>query len=179
MYEPILVLFWMVGLTYFIFLGDNILGGISTSTQMRTRKKIYEIVRKHAPHAKTFYDLGCSKGTLTLTIKKLLPHLTIYGFDNSKWRIVLAKTKAIILNKPIFFVYQDIFEINVQKADVVFIYLPRELLPRLEKKLLAELSLGAIVITNTGFFPNWKPITTHITHPNKEAYQKLFVYLKS
>src|SRR6056297_2158747 len=47
---------------------------------------------------------------------------------------------------------KDIFQSDLRKAKIVYTYLWYDLMPILEKKLLKELPLGAVVITNTSHF---------------------------
>jgi len=54
-------------------------------------------------------------------------------------------------------------------------------MPPLEKKLQKELKKGAMVITNTSKFPNWKPVQKIITYSktsNVPDFETLFVYVK-
>jgi len=89
--------------------------------------------------------------------------------------------KSIFSGQKINFKKQDIFETNLKDADIVYTYLWYDLMPPLEKKLQEELKQGAIVITNTSNFPNWKPIEKVITYPKVSKmpdFETLFIYIK-
>ncbi len=172
------LLIFLFLIIYYIILSDKLFGDIDTPSSKKVRKKVCEIIKKHHPHAKTFYDMGCSRGAFALAIQKSFPHLKVCGVDNNRWRIFLCKIRAHITKQPVLFTHQDLFTLNLREVDVVYLYLLRSLMPILEKKLLAELKPGAIVIINTGFFPNWKPITYYVINPNHEEFEKIFVYKK-
>ena len=92
--------------------------------------------------------------------------MKIIGIDDSVVRIFTAKARSIF-KKNVSFFKQDIFIADVSSADVVYIYLPRELMPALQKKLQTELKTGAIAISNKVFFPSWQPI---------EKLDDIFIY---
>jgi hypothetical protein len=73
----------------------------------------------------------------------------------------------------------NLFETDLRNADIVYTYLWYDLMPPLEKKLQRELKKGAIVITNTSNFPNWKPVKTYVTCLRVPSFEKLFVYIKN
>lgn len=58
--------------------------------------------------------------------------------------------------RRVSFLKRDFFVTDIFKADIIFIYVPRVLLPKLEKKLQKELKKGAMVITYRISFPHWK-----------------------
>lgn len=180
-----LLLTAIVGITivlFLIFAFDSLLRGHDLSTSRRVTRALVEVIRKHKPNAKKFYDLGCAHGDLSLAIKKILPNLEIYAVDNSSIRIFFAKLKSKILGRSISFIKQDIFDTNVRSADIVYTYLWYDVMPPLEKKLQNELKRGAIVVTNTSNFPVWEPIHKIITYPKASKtpnFETLFVYLAS
>lgn len=160
---------------------DSLIRGHDLTTSKRATKALAAIIQKHNPGAKNFYDLGCARGTLLLRLKKIFPHLDIYGIDNSALRVFFAKLKSIILRRKIKFQKQDIFKIDLHRADVIYTYLWYDLMPVLEKKLQKELKHGAIVITNTTHFQDWQPIEKVVTYPNVSKtpnFETLFVYFQ-
>lgn len=165
----------------FILAFDSILRGHDLATSKRAIRALVKIISRHKPDAKNFYDLGCGRGTLILAVKRRLPYFTAYGIDNNGIRIFFARLKSIFFGQKINFEKQDIFETNLENADIVYTYLWYDLMPPLERKLQEELKQGAIVITNTSNFPNWKPIEKVITYPKVSKmpdFETLFVYIK-
>ena len=166
---------------FFVLAFDSILLGHDLATSKRAIRALVKIISQHKPDAKNFYDLGCGRGTLVLAVKRRLPCLTAYGIDKNGVRIFFAGLKSIFSGQKINFKKQDIFETNLKDADIVYTYLWYDLMPPLEKKLQEELKQGAIVITNTSNFPNWKPIEKVITYPKVSKmpdFETLFVYIK-
>jgi SAM-dependent methyltransferase len=147
-------------------------------TSKKAILEIVKIIKKYAPDASNFYDLGCGHGRVVLEIKKEMPNLNVYGIDKNPIRIFFAKIKALILKRKIHFVNENIFNINLSQADILYTYLWYDLMPVLEEKVKKELKKGAVVITNTSHFSNLKPIETIRVHPKikDENFEKLFVY---
>jgi|TARA_B100001971_G_scaffold215064_1_gene256967 SAM-dependent methyltransferase len=177
----ILVLF-VIALPLFLILAiESLVWGHDLPTSRRGTRALAKTIQKYKPNAKTFYDLGCAHGILSLRMKRILPHLEIQAIDNSAVRIFFAKLKSKILGCRIHFQKQDIFKTDLRNADVIYTYLWYDLMPILEKKLQKELRQGTVVITNTSHFQNWQPIEEVITYPNVSKspnFETLFVYIK-
>lgn len=165
-------------LLFFVFAIDLLLRGHDLPTSKRAIKTIYKIISEYNTSTANFYDLGCGRGTLVIAIKKKLPYLSVYAIDNNAVRLFLARLKAMLYRQKIVFKKMDIEWIDLRNADIVYTYLWYDLMPPLEKKLRKELKKGAMVITNTSNFPNWKPLKAYITYPKKPDFEKLFVYIK-
>ena len=166
---------------FLIFALDSLIRGHDLPTSTRATRALVKAIKQYKPDAQNFYDLGCGRGTLSLAIKKALPGLEIHSVDNSTVRIFFAKLKSKILGRKIDFRKQDIFEVDLGQADVVYTYLWYDLIPPLEKKLQNELKPGAIIITNTSNFPTWQPIHKVVTYPKISKtpdLETLFVYIK-
>ncbi len=174
-FSVFVVLFLVVSL-------DSLLRRHDLPTSRRAMRHLVKIISQYKPEAANFYDLGCGRGTVVLHIKGEFPHLKVYGTDNSAVRIFFAKLKAMLLGRRVKLAKQDIFKTNLRDADIVYTYLWYDLMPPLEKKLQAELRKGALVITNTSNFPNWKPVKKVITCPKVTKlpdFETLFVYIKN
>ena len=166
---------------FLIYILDSLIQGHDLPTSRRATRALVKVIKQHKPDAKNFYDVGCAHGSLSLAIKKALPHLEIYAIDKSAIRIFFAKLKSKIFGGRVNFKKQDIFTVNLRSADIVYTYLWYDVMPPLEKKLQSELQQGAIVVTNTSNFPTWQPIQKVVTYtkisklPN---FETLFVYRK-
>jgi len=161
---------------------DSLVKGHDLPTSKKTTNILIKTIIKYKPKAKNFYDLGCGHGTLSLCLKKSLPELPIYGVDNNRVRIFLAKLKNKILRRKVNFQTQDIFKLDLHDAEIIYTYLWYDLMPILEKKLQKELKPGALVITNTSCFKDWQPTAKIVTHPettNPTNFETLFLYIKS
>ncbi len=172
----------LTGVLFFlIFALESVFRGHDLPTSRRATRALADVVKKYQADGETLYDLGCSHGSLSLRLNKLLPQLQIYAVDNSAVRVFFAKLKNIILGRKVKFRRQDIFNIDLRNADIVYTYLWYDLMPRLEEKLQRELRKGALVITNTSHFQDWKLTEKVITHPGADktpGFETLFVYIK-
>lgn len=171
----------IVLLSFFVLAMEFLVRGHDSPTSGRATKALAVAIQKYKPGAKTFYDLGCANGALSLRLKKILPCLEIHAIDNSAIRILFAKLKGKILRRKIDFQNWDIFQTDLRNADVVYAYLWHDLMPVLEKKLRKELRQGAVVITNTSHFQDWQPTEKVVTYPKVSKipdFETLFVYIK-
>jgi SAM-dependent methyltransferase len=172
------IIFLILAIFYFVFMLDILIFGHNLSTSKKAILEVVKIIKKHAPKALNFYDLGCGHGKVVLEIKKEMPNLNVYGVDKNLIRIFFSKIKALILKRKINFINENIFNIDLSKADILYTYLWYDLMPVLEEKIKKELKKGAIVITSTSHFYNLKPIETVRVYPEikDENFEKLFVY---
>lgn len=159
------------------------IGGVNVlSTSREAMRKVLAIIESHQLNKINFFDLGCGDGKIVLAVKKRFPNLNVSGIEKSCLLIFFSKIRALpfllFKKKKISFKKGDLFAKNLKEADIIYCYLPRNLIADLEKKLKKELKNGAIVITNTTFFPNWQPKKVFVVHPKKPDFEKLFLYLK-
>jgi len=135
-------------------------------TKMDQIKKVLKLagVKK----GKKFYELGSGDGRVVFAAASLGAHSV--GIEQSWLRVLYSryKTSLLLRNKAqrlalhpkgvnVSFYHNNIFRRNFHDADVVYIYLLQKGVKKLEEKLKKELKPGAVVITQTYHFPNWKP----------------------
>lgn len=128
---------------------------------------------------KTLYDFGSSRWNFMYALLKICPKLETVGIENDGLKIACAKFENLfhIHRYRISFLKTDFFAADISKADIIFIYVPRVLLPELEKKLQKELKKGAIVITYRISFSHWKPkviLETDII--DRASRNSIFIY---
>ncbi|MEK7161484.1 MAG: class I SAM-dependent methyltransferase [Patescibacteria group bacterium] len=152
----------------FVFLADSSFGGLDFSTNRETIKQVVGIIKQRHLESGNFYDLGSARGNFASQIAGVFPNLRVTGIDNNSLRLLVSKIRTMFL-KNINFQKENIFKTNVSSADVIYIYLPKELMPELQAKLQKELKPGSMVITNKVSFPNW---------PLVEKLNELFIYAK-
>lgn len=148
-------------------------------TNKDTTKKIGEFINKHYPQKNTFYDLGSSWGGFVFDIIEQCPQLQITGIDNSLIRIWISRLRAWFGNKKIIFKKEDIFKTDVSKADLVYVYIPLVLLPKLALKLEKELPREATVVTSVSNpinFTGWKPVEVIPKNKKNENERDIFIY---
>lgn len=121
-------------------------------TKLKTIRKILKLagVKK----SKKFYELGSGDGRVVNEATKM--GANAYGIEQSWLRVLYSRYKATNLNNAKFY-HGNIFSKNYSDGDIVYIYLLLKGVAKLEEKLKKELKKGAVVITQTYHFPNWKP----------------------
>jgi hypothetical protein len=111
---------------------------------------------------------------------KVCPELTIIWIENDPVKIFFARFEKIMrlkfLKWPIFR-KADFFTTDLQSADVVFLYVPRNLLPKLFDKFQKELKNGATVIIYRIDFPEWRVFDTIKTDRGRwVSKNNIFIY---
>lgn len=101
-----------------------------------------------------FYELGSGDGRVVLAAASL--GAESIGIEQSWMRVLYSLYKGRSFKKARF-LHGNIFSKNYSDADVIYIYLLHKGVALLEQKLNKELRIGAVVITQTYHFPNWKP----------------------
>lgn len=106
---------------------------------------------------KVFYELGSGDGRVVIEAAKLGAKAN--GIEQSWMRVWYSRYKSRMegTNKKTHFCHGNIFDRNYYPADIVYIYLLTPAVHKLEEKLKKELNPGAIVITQTYHFKNWRP----------------------
>lgn len=147
---------------------------LPTSTLAATH--VAHAITTYHPHAKTVYDLGSGHGRFLNALATILPDLLLVGIDSSWIRVRISKLRSRHQAHRVRFVRGNIFTTNLADADVVYLYLWWTQLAPLERMLLRALTPGSLVITNTSYFPTWRPVTTVTTHTDHPDFERLFVY---
>ena len=170
-------LFFLAVFTLVIFFFDSSFGGSDFVSRQGVVDALNGVIRREKLENGTFYDLGSCRGSFAKNMAKAFPTLTVRGIDNSRIRTVCAKAKGIFL-KNLVFTKGDIFTANVSLADIVYLYLPQELMPALQEKLQKELKSGAVVISASVSLPSWQPSQVYDLPEQGLKVPKLFVYRK-
>jgi len=135
------------------------------------------IIRLHGKDKGHLYDLGSCRGGFIVSLLASQPFMKATGVDISRFRVRWSQIRSWLNASRAHFIRNDFFEVNLADADVVYLYLQPSLMSRLEQKMKSELKSGAMVITNTQYFPNWQPVETRVVHPANPAHEKLYVYI--
>jgi precorrin-6B methylase 2 len=166
-----LIIFGFLSLTVFIFLvylADGVFGGLDFASSRAQAKQVINIIKDRNLGSGRFYDLGSARGGFAVRIAKAFPKLHVRGIDDNGFRTAFAKFRSIFLNNVVFF-KGSVFAADISSADIIYIYLPQELMPNLQDKLQKELKPGSIIISNRVSFPNWQPL---------KKIDRLFIYAK-
>ena len=153
---------------FFLFLTDGFFGGLDFPTGDEEIGQVSGMIQRKRLESGILYDLGSARGNFAAKIAKANPKLTVYGIDDSWFRIFPSRVRALFL-KNLTFKKENIFAADLSEADIIYIYLPQELMASLETSLQKELKPGAIIITNRVSFPAWR---------ESEKNGQLFLYAK-
>lgn len=123
-------------------------------TKMDTLRKILKGLK--IKKGQIFYELGSGDGRVVLEAGKL--GAKAIGVEQSWIRVWFSRLSAKKENiKDTYFYHGNIYDREYYPADIVYIYMLQKCVDELEKKLKKELKTGAIIITQTYHFKNWKP----------------------
>lgn len=108
-----------------------------------------DIVRKalklvHLKKGEIFYDLGSGNGDVLIEAAKL--KAKVFGFEISPFYFLISKIRTFKYPN-VQIKYQNIKNIDLKKADVVYCYLLPELLEKLSVKFIRELKIGSQIIS--------------------------------
>ena len=115
------------------------------------------------------YDLGCGDGRLLI---KAATHygITGVGIDIDGTLLSEARTNAkqAGVQSHLTFMKGDLFESDVEPADVVFLYLLPHLNLRLRPHLLRQLKPGVRIVSHQFDMGDWPPDLTLTLEPSEE-----------
>ncbi len=107
----------------------------------------------------TVYDLGAGDGRVVIVAAREFGARAI-GIEIDPLRALLSQLTLLVfgLKSRARIIRANLFEVNLQDADVVIIYLLPKAYERLVPKLRAELKPGVRVVTLTYPLPDWQPV---------------------
>lgn len=115
------------------------------------------------------YDLGCGDGRLL--IRAAIDYgVTGTGIDLDETLLSLARTQAqrAGVEGRLTFYQGNLFESDIRRASVVFLYLLPHLNLRLRPRLLTQLKPGARIISHQFDMGDWAPALTLKLEPSEE-----------
>jgi len=170
---------------YSIFLIDAIISNIRVEyidvpSSKRAIENIKKTIRELELKKVVFYDLGSSRGSLAISIKKSFPHFDVYGFDRSGFKIILSRAKAFLWGAKVNFFRRDILKVDIREADIIYTYVWPTTVEKLQEKFDKEAKNGTFFIASTFPFPNWRAILERetLTIKRDPSFEKIFLYRK-
>ncbi|MDD5731426.1 MAG: methyltransferase domain-containing protein [Patescibacteria group bacterium] len=180
-FTALLIIF--ISFLYSVFILDSILTNIhikyiDVSSSKKATQKVKEILEKLDLKKATFFDLGSGRGAFAIRIKKFFPDFQVYGFDRSPFKIYFSRARSSFVRQKVIFARKNIFDVDLSRADIVYIYTWPETMEKLKNKLEKELRQGAIIIVSTFPVPGWQPQFTQETLMIKKdpGFEKMYVY---
>jgi len=123
-------------------------------------KDIEKIIGRYFPWKSVFYDLGSGRWSLLFPLSKLVPKCRFVGVENIPFQIKFCRflQKFLFQRKNLHFIQDDFSITNISWANMLFLFVPRWLLPNLKKVLQAKMKKKQILILYRISFLDWKPI---------------------
>lgn len=112
----------------------------------------------HITPGSMVYDLGSGDGRLLLLAAG--KGARAVGFEINPFLVFWSTLKAFFspYRNHVNTIWKNFWKADISRADVVFVYLLPWRMEALGKKLKEELTPGALVVSNSFIFPNWKII---------------------
>lgn len=122
--------------------------------------EIANIIRRYFPWKSIFYDLGSSRGSVLFPLSKLVPGSHFVGVENIAFQVKFCRflQKFWFRRKNLQFIQEDFFTVDISWTDMLFLYVPRILLPNLKKLLQTKMNNKQILILYRISFKDWTPI---------------------
>lgn len=184
-----IIIFLILGIVIFI-ITTGLYSAITTSPFSPSNKEIIETALNLAELKKdeVLYDLGCGNGTVLIIGAKKFQTKTV-GYELSFLRYLISKINILIngCQKNAKVYLGDLYQANLNQADVIYLWLTPKAFPRLEEKFNKELKTGSRVIAYSSPLNFWQPdkILNIPSSPNKffslipsADGGQLFLYIK-
>ena len=125
-------------------------------TSMERCRNMLELANVHS--GDSVYDLGCGDGRLLIMAARRFGALGT-GVEIDPVRVWVGRLLVWVLGlrRQVRILRGNLYEVDLSKADAVFLYLSPEVNRRLEPKLVKELRPNARVISNWHPIVAWKP----------------------
>ena len=166
----------------FLFLAVNLYFSILTRNcpYLGTSQKTIDKILKEAElkEGQYFLELGCGDGRVLRQAAREYK-MKGRGIDIHGWAIL--KAKILARNKNIEFKKTDIFKTDIGGADVIYLFLTREILKKLAPKLRREIRPGALLISHGFEIPEFRECLWKIVEHEKDlpSYQRKTYFYKS
>jgi hypothetical protein len=120
-------------------------------------KKLIEIAELKS--GQIIMDLGCGDGRLLIYAKQH-HDITAIGYEMSPVPYYLALIRRFFTKTKFEIRCKNFFKSNLDEANVIFLYLIPDVLPKLGEKLLKECKKGTKIISHTFKIPTLTPVKT-------------------
>ncbi len=148
------LVFFILFAVYMVFL---VISHLKGSPYVPSNSKVLDEILKAAKLKRNtvFYDLGCGDGRV---VKKAVEKYSVkgYGFDINPLLLFISRLFAKLSGlKNIYFINQNINQVGLKKADVVYVFLMPNFLDKLKPKFLKDLRRGTLVISHGFKIEGW------------------------
>ncbi len=161
----------IIGMGFYLYY-DWKLGVAAVPSSRAAARQVASLLRDLS--GDTVVDIGSGWGGMAFAAARACPDKTIIGIEYAWLPYAWARLRQKLFSpfKNLQFLYADLFTYDLSQTQIVFCYMPPEMMVRLEPKL-AELPVGALIISNsaaaTGMqpektisVPGWLPETIYL-----------------
>jgi hypothetical protein len=150
------LMFLFITLVFFFFLGI-LVGAPWQPTSMSVVRKMLSMA--DTKHGDIVYDLGSGDGRIIVMAAREF-NATSLGIEISPLLVFLTKVKVTIyqLSGKVNVVWGNFFNHDLNKADIVTLFLLQDTNQKLQIKLEKELEPGTRVVSHIFTFKDWKPL---------------------
>ncbi|MET1101000.1 MAG: methyltransferase domain-containing protein [Pyrodictiaceae archaeon] len=124
-----------------------------------------------------FYDLGCGDGRVVIEAAKRGAKGVCVEIRSDLIREAIRKSIEAGVRDKIEFINADFMLVDLNPADVIYMYLLTRVNAKLRPKLEKELRPGTRVVTLDFEIPGWKPIYVE-KHFTNGMERKIYLYIK-
>lgn len=141
-------------------------------TKQRVVKKMVEMARLKKND--TVYDLGCGDGRILIAAEKE-HRVRGVGFEIAPLIYLLVKIKKWLTRARFEVRFQNLFKVNLRKADVIFCYLLPEAMEKIAQKIKKECKKGTRIVSQTFHLPGFTPVKT-LKKNKKTGMPSIYLY---
>lgn len=118
----------------------------------------------HIQKGQTIYDVGSGDGRVLFESAK--HGAKTYGIEINPYLVWYTRILAFFghYRGNVTVVWRNLWNTDISRADVVFVYLIPWKMDVLAEKLKKELKPGSLVISNSFIFPGWKILRKDTVH---------------
>lgn len=158
LYFAVIIFELLFAIGFAMVTGSFIYSSLKGSPYVPTRKKELDKILKNAKlkPGQRFYELGCGDGRISRAAATEYKVIAV-GIDINPFLILYAKLiNKFRKTKNTEFIKQNIFDTDLKKADVVYLFLMPKLISSLLPKLNKELRKNSLVISHGFTIVEWK-----------------------
>jgi hypothetical protein len=137
------------------------------STDKETIRKIIQKI--DIKEGLTIYELGCGQAKFLQITEKMFPRAKLIGVENLMIIFLINKLKLKLVSSRIKLLLNDFFQINLNKADIIYCYLNNATMQSLGEKFKQECEKGTLIISRSFPIIQFKPEKV-IKIKNKNIY---------
>lgn len=142
-------------------------------SQQRVVKKMVKLA--HIKKNEKVFDLGCGDGRLLIAAEKAAPKVQAEGFEIAPLMYIMAQVRLLIARSRAQIHFQNLFNVNLKPANVIFCYLFPNVMPRLVKKIKKECKRGTRIVSNTFSIPGLR-LVKKITRNMRTGTPSIYIY---